>query len=152
MTMAKPTTIEDVEFANFSTRHSNLKDKAELLERRVADLEKMLAVAESRAERAEGENEALQARFDSANAKAVEYRTTISNIAASIIPVLRGEAALSGVPSRNGPNIDAPRFQLPRIEDSIATSITSISDNMRQRLRDATKPQDETPPESGGAA
>jgi len=150
--MAKPTTIEDVEFANFSTRYSNLKDKAELLERRVADLEKMLAVAESRAERAEGEAEKLHAQFEGVSAKAVEYRTTISNIAASIIPVLKGEAVLSGTPSRNGPDVSPPRFQLPRIEDSIATSITSISENMRNRLREAHKPQDETPPESGGTA
>src|SRR3974390_3002902 len=75
---------DEAEIRRAVERWADMRNQKELADMRVVELEKMLAVAESRAERAEHDVELLKSQRDDTLSRLVEVTTIVQTIGASI--------------------------------------------------------------------
>ena len=135
--------VSDPDLERFARSLADTKRERDVYQSHMADMEKSLAVAESKIERLEAENERLKAQLSSVQAQATEWLTVLKGIGGMIVPALKGE--------KSNHRAEALPFTPPRLIRGDSQSdhsdrgggsdaLQKIADSMRNVLNDPTPP------------
>jgi hypothetical protein len=122
---------EDMDFSGIVNRYSDMRRERDALRSQLTDVERSLAVSESKVERLETELEKAKAQFDSIKASIIEKETIIQGIGTIIITHLK-KADIT--PAIGSPPKRLPQFELqPRTSEPFKSSehIRAIGESLK---------------------